>query len=78
MTDKEAIKILRTVVGCCSNDIEYIGREKLISALPKHGYWIRHKTPNNIDFGFVCSECGEWSGRHGKFCHNCGAKMDEE
>lgn len=47
----------------------------------KHGYWI-----DKGDYA-ICSECGTNSGTqyngleptpyYSKFCHNCGAKMDE-
>lgn len=54
---------------------------KMIKNLPsvptidpvKHGKW----TEINIkDYKALCSECGTWSPVMGKFCPECGARMD--
>jgi predicted molibdopterin-dependent oxidoreductase YjgC len=45
-----------------------------------HGRWIEVDDGVLIGKGthFECSECGTWEscGRLGKYCPNCGAKMD--
>lgn len=53
------------------------------SVQPKTGYWIKkitRKEPTCEVWHFECSECGEWEYRadfeHGKFCSNCGTKME--
>ena len=74
MTEKEAIEILHTAVGCCSNDTEYIAFETLISALPKHGHWekVSDKQPK-----YCCTECNHlYNNKEYKRCPFCGAVMD--
>lgn len=46
----------------------------------KHGYWIFNPR-DAIEAMFTlpkCSECGAESADGGKYCSNCGAKMDLE
>ena len=63
--------------------------ENKLSALgyvkEKHGHWIPHILKNaDIQWGFNCSECGEWfvvgqnliKNRY-LYCPKCGTKMDE-
>ena len=83
MTEKEAIEILRTAVGCCSSDIEYIALEKLISALPKHGHWIEVENPSYSPFDgsgehlYVCSRCFMTHPHKSVFCGCCGTQLIE-
>jgi Lar family restriction alleviation protein len=41
----------------------------------KHGKWIEIDIK---DYKALCSECGTWSPVMGKFCPECGARMDGE
>ncbi len=51
---------------------DVIEKEPTIDAEPvRHGRWIR----SGVITG-KCSECGEISADRGKYCSNCGAKMD--
>lgn len=60
--------------------IRYKMFEKHIETAPtidpvKHGKW----TEIDIkDYKALCSECGTWSPVMGKFCPECGARMDGE
>ena len=51
---------------------------KTVEAEPiRHGYWITHIMPKSyIEYGAICSRCGQWSGIRENFCPDCGAKMD--
>ena len=41
----------------------------------RHGHWV----DNTHYCGWTCSECGDHDGaKTDNYCHNCGAKMDEE
>lgn len=42
---------------------------------PKTGRWIDNKARKDL---CNCSECGALSKAYSKYCHNCGAKMEEE
>ena len=59
-----------------------IEKTPTIEAEPvKHGRWIEFKNPV-IGRYFTCSICGKDENHHtavvGKYCWNCGAKMDLE
>ena len=87
MRIEEAIEILRTAVGCCSNDIEYVALETLVSALKrkpiKHGYWITRCYEYEDDWvtttirDELCSCCRQSSDEQFDYCPNCGARMEE-
>lgn len=52
--------------------LEDFDRQPTIDAEPvRHGQWIR----SGVITG-KCSECGKISADRGKYCSNCGAKMD--
>ena len=46
----------------------------------KHGEWIRPTIIHGITIAGLlhCSVCGEVPCNKGKYCPNCGAKMDEK
>lgn len=46
--------------------------KQLPSATQKSGHWIEH------EHLYKCSVCGEISCCHGRFCNECGAKMESE
>ena len=56
-------------------DVPYFLEEcpTIDAELVRHGHWIR----SGVITG-KCSECGEISADRGKYCSNCGAKMDGE
>lgn len=42
----------------------------------RHGNW-EYVYRDNVPYAFKCSECGEMTIVDGKYCPNCGAKMEE-
>lgn len=54
----------------------YIRIQPTIDAEPvRHGHWDIFYT-DNIPYTLKCSECGEYTLVNGKYCPNCGCKMD--
>lgn len=44
----------------------------------KTGHWIRTGTDVYYDLpSYECDKCGQYSLENGKYCPNCGAKMQE-
>lgn len=78
-----AIKAINDLLNCSNGYSDTYDKAciiDLIDELPtidpvKHGKW----TEINIkDYKALCSECGTWSPVMGKFCPECGARMDGE
>lgn len=81
MIDADALRLM-TVEECAGHTIEYAAGWKAcvdwiktlptIDAVPiRHGYWI------DRDGQYECSECHNISCCKGKYCTDCGAKMDD-
>ena len=68
-----AANILQSMVDIPAADVEPV----------RHGHWVadvRYRaTPLGIGclFRYKCSVCGTFVDQETKYCHNCGAKMDE-
>lgn len=56
-------------------DEEITRLKGMISESVRHGHWdILYN--DNIPYTLKCSECGEYTIVNGKYCPNCGCKMD--
>ena len=61
--------------GCAVEKL--ILESAVVDAEPvRHGHWDIYYN-DNIPYTLKCSECGEYTIVNGKYCPNCGAKMDE-
>ena len=79
MTNNLAIRILSgEVLGTNEQTHEavYMAIKALKAEPVRHGHWDIYYN-DNIPYTLKCSECGEYTIVNGKFCPNCGCKMDE-
>lgn len=85
MTLEEAKEVLRPLIammtdqwGCPISDVP-IALEVLLNKVDaepvRHGHWDIYYN-DNIPYTLKCSECGEYTIVNGKYCPNCGCKMD--
>lgn len=81
MTNQEAIEYIKSIKGLFHTGIRefYEALEKAIEALEKQktGHWIYICNSQITGLKIVeCSECGNRTYGSGKFCPNCGVKME--
>ena len=78
-TETENKNLLSKVIFTSS----YIGDRETVDAEPVvHAHWETNYSNNENEVYYSCSKCHYpvncWARLEGKYCLNCGAKMDEE